>query len=76
VGVVGHLDIPDFVRIGAQSGVMNNPEANTEIVGSPAMEANQVKRIFLQTLKLPELAQRVKELEKQVKKMGAGEETK
>jgi UDP-3-O-[3-hydroxymyristoyl] glucosamine N-acyltransferase len=69
VGVNGHLDIPDFVKVGAQSGVMVNPEANTEIVGSPAMEASEVKRIFLSTLKLPELVKRVKELERAVGKM-------
>ncbi len=48
VGVNGHLDIPDFVKIGAQAGVMSNPEANTEIVGTPAMEARQAKRVYLQ----------------------------
>jgi UDP-3-O-[3-hydroxymyristoyl] glucosamine N-acyltransferase len=70
VGVNGHLDIPDFVKVGAQAGVMTNPEANTEIVGSPAMEAGEMKRIVLSTLRLPELVKRVKELEKLVAKMG------
>ena len=69
VGVAGHLDIPDFVKIGAQSGVMTNPEPNTEIVGSPAMEASLMKRVVLNQMKLPELAKRVKELEKLVEKM-------
>jgi UDP-3-O-[3-hydroxymyristoyl] glucosamine N-acyltransferase len=69
VGVNGHLDIPDFVRIGAQAGVMVNPEPNTEIAGSPAMEATQAKRMVLNMMRLPELAKRVKELEKQVEKL-------
>jgi UDP-3-O-[3-hydroxymyristoyl] glucosamine N-acyltransferase len=64
VGIAGHLDIPDFVKIGAQSGVMSNPEPNTEVVGTPAIEANRMKRIILQQMQLPELAKRVKELEK------------
>ncbi|MCL2646648.1 MAG: UDP-3-O-(3-hydroxymyristoyl)glucosamine N-acyltransferase [Phycisphaerales bacterium] len=65
-GVNGHLDIPDFVKVGAQAGVMTNPEPNAEIVGTPAMAATEVKRIFLNTLRLPELAKRVKELEKKL----------
>jgi UDP-3-O-[3-hydroxymyristoyl] glucosamine N-acyltransferase len=72
VGIAGHLHIPDFVKIGAQAGVMNNPEPNTEIVGSPAIEANRMKRVALNMLQLPELAKRVKELEKQLAKLAPG----
>ncbi len=69
VGIAGHLAIPDFVKIGAQSGVMSNPEPNSEIVGTPAMEAHRMKRVALQTMQLPELAKRVKDLEKQLAKL-------
>jgi UDP-3-O-[3-hydroxymyristoyl] glucosamine N-acyltransferase len=62
------LDIPDFVKIGAQAGVMSNPEPNTEIVGSPAIEATRMKRVLIHQMNLPELAKRVKELEKKVGK--------
>lgn len=72
--VNGHLQIPDFVKIGAQAGVLSNPEPNTEIVGSPAMEAHQAKRMVLQMMKLPELAKRVKELERQLEKLAANEQ--
>ena len=66
VGVNGHLDIPDNVRIGAQAGVLNNPQPNTEILGTPAMEASQAKRVILSTMHLPDLIKRVRELEKQL----------
>jgi UDP-3-O-[3-hydroxymyristoyl] glucosamine N-acyltransferase len=66
VGVAGHLDIPDFVKVGAQAGIMTNPEANTEIVGTPAVEATRMKRIMINYLNLPELAKRVKELERRL----------
>jgi UDP-3-O-[3-hydroxymyristoyl] glucosamine N-acyltransferase len=52
--------------MGAWSGVMSNPEPNSEVVGIPAMEAGHARRVYLQFTKLPELAKRVKELEKQV----------
>jgi UDP-3-O-[3-hydroxymyristoyl] glucosamine N-acyltransferase len=69
VGVNGHTDIPDFVKVGAQSGVLSNPEPNTEILGTPAMEASHARRVYLQFTQLPELAKRVKELEKQIAKL-------
>jgi UDP-3-O-[3-hydroxymyristoyl] glucosamine N-acyltransferase len=69
VGVNGHLDIPDFVKIGAQAGVVSNPKANTELLGSPAMEAHHAKRVLIQFMNLPELAKRVKELEKKAKEV-------
>jgi UDP-3-O-[3-hydroxymyristoyl] glucosamine N-acyltransferase len=73
VGVAGHLDIPDGVKIAAQTGVMTNPEANTEIGGSPAMELAQARRVYFNFMQLPELAKRVKELEKRLKKMAPNE---
>ena len=71
VGVNGHLEIPDFVRIGGQAGVMTSPEPDTEIVGSPAMEAGHAKRVYLQFMNLPDLAKRVKDLEKKIEAMKA-----
>jgi len=76
VGIAGHLAIPDFVKIGAQAGVMTNPEPNAEIVGSPAIEAARMRRITLNYFQLPELAKRVKELEKQLAKLQPDPNTK
>ncbi len=45
---------------------MTNPEPNTEIVGSPAMEASHARRVYLNFMRLPELAQRLKEVEKKL----------
>jgi UDP-3-O-[3-hydroxymyristoyl] glucosamine N-acyltransferase len=73
VGVSGHLDIPDGVRIAAQTGVMTNPEANTEIGGSPAMELGQARRVYFNFMQLPELAKRVKELEKRLSKLATND---
>jgi UDP-3-O-[3-hydroxymyristoyl] glucosamine N-acyltransferase len=72
-GVSGHLDIPDGVRVAAQTGIMSNPEPNTEIGGTPAMEIGHARRVYLNFVQLPELAKRVKELEKQLKKLAADE---
>jgi UDP-3-O-[3-hydroxymyristoyl] glucosamine N-acyltransferase len=68
-GLAGHLNIPDMVKIAAQSGVMTDPAPGTDIGGSPAMEINHARRVYLQLHQLPELAKRVKELEKQLAKL-------
>ena len=70
VGVAGHLNIPDMVRVAAQSGIMIDPEKpDIDIGGSPAMEVSHARRVYLQFIQLPELAKRVKDLEKQLAKL-------
>ncbi|HUO07769.1 MAG TPA: UDP-3-O-(3-hydroxymyristoyl)glucosamine N-acyltransferase [Phycisphaerae bacterium] len=70
VGVAGHLNIPDMIRVAAQSGIMMDPEKpGIEIGGSPAMEASHARRVYLQFIQLPELAKRIKDLEKQLAKL-------
>jgi len=48
---------------------MADPEANTEIGGTPAMEVSHARRVYLQFVQLPELAKRVKELERQLTRL-------
>lgn len=46
VGVAGHLRIGKGARIGAQSGIMRDVPAGTEVVGSPAMPIREKMREF------------------------------
>jgi hypothetical protein len=56
---------------------MMDPESpNIEIGGSPAIEASHARRVYLQFIQLPELAKRIKDLEKQVAKLQPPPETK
>jgi UDP-3-O-[3-hydroxymyristoyl] glucosamine N-acyltransferase len=74
VAVNGHLQIPDGTQVGGQSGIMANPPGpGLRLVGTPAMEETHAKRVYSIFMNLPELVKRVRELEKQVKRMGAGE---
>lgn len=66
VGIVGHIKIGDRAVIKARSGVIGDVPADAEYLGAPAMEESKAKRIILQTLRLPDLADRVKELEKRL----------
>ncbi len=70
VGVAGHLHIADFTRVAAQSGVGQDiADPNLEYGGYPAMEMKHARRVYLQLTQLPELAKRIKELERQLAKL-------
>jgi UDP-3-O-[3-hydroxymyristoyl] glucosamine N-acyltransferase len=73
-GITGHVDIPDFCQIGAQSGIMFNPDPTSKrLLGTPAMDESRAKRVYISFMKLPELVARVQELEKQVEKLKGNE---
>jgi UDP-3-O-[3-hydroxymyristoyl] glucosamine N-acyltransferase len=66
VGVAGHLKIGNKVTVEAQSGVMNNIPDGEKWLGAPAMPDRQTKRMWIAMQRLPELLQRVNELEKRL----------
>ena len=55
VGVKDHVKIGDNVIIGAQCGVHKNIDSKQIILGSPAMEAKKMMKIFAAMNFLPEL---------------------
>ena len=72
VGVAGHLTIADQTRVAAQGGVIQDIlEPGMEFGGAPAMEAKHARRVYLNFVQLPELAKRLREVEKKVGEMGA-----
>ncbi|MBI1370923.1 MAG: UDP-3-O-(3-hydroxymyristoyl)glucosamine N-acyltransferase [Planctomycetes bacterium] len=69
VGVAGHLKIGHQVQIAATSGVMNDIPDKTQIGGTPAVPLTEAKRIHLHTMRLPDLAARLKKLEREIEKL-------
>ena len=68
VGIVGHLTIADGVKIAAQSGVgYSITEEGKVVQGSPAYAMGEYKRSYVGFRKLPEILDRLAELEKQIK---------
>ena len=63
VGVAGHLTVGDNAGIAAMSGVMRDVEPNTHVLGLPATDMSEAKRIMSATFRLPELQKRVRQLE-------------
>ena len=68
VGIVGHISIANGVKIAAQSGISQSITNENEIVqGSPAFGIGDYKRSYVMFKKLPELSNKISELEKQLK---------
>lgn len=55
VGVAGHLTIGSKSMVGAQSGISNHVPEGSRYFGTPAMDANQMKRIMAVQKHLPEM---------------------
>ena len=68
VGIVGHLTIADGVKIAAQSGVGSSiTEEGMIVQGSPAFALGEYKRSYVGFRKLPEILDRLKDLENKIK---------
>ena len=69
VGIVGHLKVPDGTKIVAQSGVSKSfKKTDTTIGGSPAFDFSEYQRSVIHFKRLNDLATRIHNLEKQMKK--------
>jgi UDP-3-O-[3-hydroxymyristoyl] glucosamine N-acyltransferase len=75
VGVAGHLRIGDNVTIAAKGGVMSDIDDQTVVMGVPAMPANRARRVYLLFAQLPELNERIKQLEQQVEELADSGDT-
>ena len=64
VGLAGHLEIAHDITIGAQAGVTKSfKQQGITILGSPAYEVNESKKIFIATRRLPDLIKKIANLE-------------
>jgi len=64
VGIVGHLEIANKTTVGAQAGVGKNiTEEGVVLLGSPGFERKQYLKSYAVFKNLPELRERLKELE-------------
>lgn len=71
VGIVGHIEIADGTMIGAQSGVSRATDTRAIISGSPAIAHKENLKSQAIYRKLPDLLDRVKDLEEELKKIKA-----
>ena len=69
-GLAGHITLGDQVMVGAQCGVTGDVEAKQIVHGSPHMPYKEARRAYTLLRNLPELAERLKKLEKLAEKLG------
>ena len=65
-GLAGHLEVGDGAIVGAQAGVMKDVDPKDFVIGSPAMPHLQFKKMVANTILLPKLKDKIKQLEEKV----------
>ncbi len=74
VGITGHIEIADDITIGAQAGVTKSfTKPGINILGAPAYEADESKKIFIATRRLPDLIKKIANLEAELAKLKKGD---
>jgi len=66
VGIADHVHIGEKSSLMARSGVYKDMPAGETSGGSPALPVDEWKKILMATLKLPELRQTVRQMQKQI----------
>src|SRR5438132_1269494 len=72
VGVADHVTIADGVVVAAQAGVIGDLREAGTYLGTPARPVGETRRVWAVTVKLPELARRVRELERRLERFERG----
>jgi len=69
VGVADNIEIGDGTMVSAQAGVVNNIETGQQVAWTPAVDKRKAFRIISSMLRLPKLAEQLKQLIKRVEKL-------
>ncbi len=71
-GVVGHVRIGDNATIGARAGVTNNVPDGETVLGEPAIPIRDMRRQVAYIMRLPELNETVRGLDKRLAALEGG----
>jgi UDP-3-O-[3-hydroxymyristoyl] glucosamine N-acyltransferase len=75
VGIAGHLTIADGVKLAAMSGVASSIQKENSVeMGAPSFGHKPFLASYVYFRKLPELASRIKNLEKEIKLISVSKE--
>lgn len=66
VGLAGHIKIGDKAIIGAQCGVLSDVEPGATMLDSPAIPIGLAKKLMVLKMRLPDMHNRIKAIEKQL----------
>jgi len=76
VGLADNIEIGDGTMVSAQAGVINNVAAGQKVGWTPAIEMKKVMRIIGLVMRLPKMAEQLKQLSKRVEGLEAAEDDK
>jgi UDP-3-O-[3-hydroxymyristoyl] glucosamine N-acyltransferase len=71
VGIADHVTVGDGAVVAAQSGVHADIQPGEKVLGSPARPLTHSERILLAEGQLPEMARRLRRLERRVEALAA-----
>ncbi len=76
VGLADNIEIGDGTMVGAQAGVMSSVPAGEKLAWTPAIKREDALRIVGLTMRLPKMAEQLKQLGKRMDKLEAAEDDK
>lgn len=71
VGVAGHINVAPRTHAGAQSGIVSQKKPGATIMGSPAMDFRQWQKSSIYVKRLPDMAEELKRMQKQIDALNA-----
>lgn len=72
VGFADHIRVADQVVIGAQAGISGSErKTGAKLLGSPAIDADEFKKLYVLTRRLPQLSKKITNLESAVEQLNA-----
>jgi UDP-3-O-[3-hydroxymyristoyl] glucosamine N-acyltransferase len=75
-GLKDNIEIGNGTMVGAQAGVIQNIPAGKTLWGTPAIDKNEILRIFSLSRRLPDIVKQIKRLIKKVESLEAAEDNK
>jgi UDP-3-O-[3-hydroxymyristoyl] glucosamine N-acyltransferase len=76
VGLADNIEIGDDTMVGAQAGVMRSAPGGQKLFWTPALEKKDAFRILSLILRLPKMAEQLKQLSKRIEELEAAEDDK
>jgi len=76
VGLADNIEIGDGTMVAAKSGVINNVPAGQKLAWTPAIKREDAFRTIGLVLRLPKMAQQLRQLGKRIEKLEAAEDDK
>ncbi|MCB0402328.1 MAG: UDP-3-O-(3-hydroxymyristoyl)glucosamine N-acyltransferase [Flavobacteriales bacterium] len=70
VGITGHITVGNNVKVAAQSGISKSVQDGKALQGSPALDIKEFYRAYAGFKNLPDIINRLNELERKVNKNG------